>query len=207
MKRKRYIIGIDEVGRGSLAGPVYVAAICVPSRYRIRAAQRNLPLRDSKKMTPRQRNIWVRWARQTEHVLSSTSYATNRTIDRINVSQAANRAAQSAYHRLIKANPHLRTATLTVITDGGLHLPMHIPHTSIIRGDEQYPAIALASIIAKVTRDKRMEREHKKYPSYAFSRHKGYGTQLHRKILKRRGPTDIHRLTFIKKLTSARTLV
>lgn len=202
------IIGIDEVGRGCLAGPVYAAAVCMPARYRPRHG--NLPFRDSKKLTARQRETWMKWVATRPQKFSgrklrrarppigyAVSYAVPRTIDRINITRAANRAAYRAYRLLLKKQPRLAKTPYAILTDGGLHLPPRVPHTSIVRGDERHSAIALASIIAKVRRDRRMVSYDKRYPAYAFKRHKGYGTRIHVAALRRHGPTPIHRRSFL----------
>ena len=192
------IIGIDEVGRGPLAGPVVVAAVALPRHFKIQNVK--IKIKDSKQLTPKQRSAVSGWIKSRRDIHYAVARVQPKIIDRINVSRAANRAAYRSFIQLksrIK-NLELRDKKLRIMLDGGLHLPKHIPHTTIIRGDEHYPAIALASIIAKVTRDQYMKRQHRAYPHYGFDRHKGYGTAAHIKALRRHGPCPLHRLTFIK---------
>ncbi len=197
------IIGIDEVGRGPLAGPVVVAAVALPSQYRVsslRFKNMIIPLRDSKQLTAPQREEWVAWIKRNSAIQYAIARCTPKTIDAINITRAANRAAYAAYkklnNKLITKNHALKTR---ILLDGGLHLPKRIPHTAIVKGDEKIPAIALASIIAKVTRDRYMEKKHDAWPRYHFNAHKGYGTAAHLSAIKRHGPCPLHRLTFITK--------
>ena len=119
-------------------------------------------------------------------------------IDKINISKAANLAAGKAFSLLIK-NSGLRIKNCEVFLDGGLYI-QNLKFKIIIRGDEKIPAISLASIIAKVSRDRQMINLHKKYPKYGFEKHKGYGTKKHFKAIRKHGPSKIHRLTFLKKM-------
>ena len=192
MRRKfpQWIIGVDEVGRGPLAGPVVVAGIRIKNRRR---AMKVLDgIRDSKKLSAKKREVW--FSRLTAH--PDIEYAVARVypkiIDRINIAQAANLAARRVHSRLSLENPSINE----VLLDAGLALPQHILHTAIIKGDEKIPVIAAASIIAKVTRDRYMRRLHKKYPQYRFDLHKGYGTRFHREMIRQFGQCEIHRKSF-----------
>ena len=187
-----YTIGIDEVGRGPLAGPVVVVCVALPDSINLKSS--GLPLRDSKKLTEFQRAAWNAWIRSKPAIRFCISRCSPKTIDAINISAAANRAAYRAY-RKITGNSN----TLALL-DAGIKLPKTIPQKAIIKGDEKIPAIALASILAKVTRDGFMERMHTRHPAYNFKENKGYGTAVHIKALKRHGPCPLHRLTFIKNL-------
>ena len=188
---KRLAIGIDEVGRGALAGPVVLAAVTISGRisWRHPALGR---IRDSKKLTPRRREAWFLHLTKHPALEWRVSRVTPRVIDRINIARAANLAA----HRLVKrtVSSHRRAF---VWLDGGLALPERIPHRSLIRGDERKPLIAAASIVAKVWRDRYMARLAAEIPRYGFEIHKGYGTRYHRRMLKRHGPSAIHRRTFL----------
>lgn len=192
--KPKYIIGIDEVGRGPLAGPVTVAAVATTGNFK------NLKLRDSKKLSERQRETWFKYIKKKfKYAVASVS---PRTIDKINISKAANLAATRALRRLLMKRKFPLNKT-KIFLDGGLKIKeplstFYNPRT-IIKGDEKVPAIALASIVAKVTRDKRMKKLHKKYPKYRFNKNKGYGTKKHIKAIKKHGPIDIHRSTFTNK--------
>jgi ribonuclease HII len=199
---KSLIIGVDEVGRGPLAGPVTVAASIYPASLPAVKA----PLRDSKQLSPAQRAEWARSLRKSAregrfaYAIRSVSA---RSVDRLNISRAANRAATKAVSALIRKFPPAEARHARIFLDGGLHLEKKLagsfrfPPQTVVKGDEQVPAIALASILAKVHRDRLMETAEKRIPGYGFSRHKGYGTREHQKALKRRGPSPAHRLTFI----------
>lgn len=200
------MVGIDEVGRGPLAGPVTVAAVTATEAFWRSAAALPVPLRDSKRLSPRQREAWFRHVR-TEAVRGTVRYAlagvSAPVIDRVNVTRAANRAATRAFKRLVSSMEY-KVSGVNVILDGGLYLnkirdtKYKILNTNtVVRGDERFPAVALASIIAKVSRDRTMGRFHKRFPAYGFHIHKGYGTPRHLRALKKHGPSKIHRLTFI----------
>lgn len=199
--QSRYIIGIDEVGRGALAGKVFVAAVALRKNLKLKAW--NLKLRDSKKLTPKQRGVWFDYIK-AEKIYYALASVPPKTIDKINISQAANLAATKAFNKLI-AKCKMRGTNYKACLDGGLFLPKNLNSkflilNSITRGDEKIPAISLASIVAKVSRDKEMVKFHKKYPKYKFHKHKGYGTKEHFKAIKKYGPSKIHRLTFLKKV-------
>lgn len=195
------VIGIDEVGRGPLAGPVVVACVALPDSINLESS--GLPLRDSKKLTAIQRTTWNAWIRSEPAIRFCITRSTPRTIDRINISQAANHAAYRAYKKVMSSLPTTHYPLPTLL-DAGIKLPKTIPQQAIIKGDEKIPAIALASILAKVARDGFMERMHRRYPAYNFKENKGYGTAVHIKALKRHGPCPLHRLTFIKNLVILR---
>ncbi len=185
-------IGIDEVGRGPLAGPVVVACVALPDSINLESS--GLPLRDSKKLTEFQRAAWNAWIRSKPAIRFCISRCSPKTIDAINISKAANRAAYRAYKKVTG------NSSAPALLDAGIKLPKTVPQKAIIRGDEKIPAIALASILAKVARDDFMKRMHTRYPAYNFKENKGYGTAVHIQALKRHGPCPLHRLTFIKKL-------
>ena len=182
------IIGIDEVGRGPLAGPVVVAGVLLRDPKRGPRILRGI--KDSKKLSRRAREEWFLVITRNPALSWAVSRVYPSVIDRIHITRAANRAAFSVYRRL--ASQRLAHAFL----DGGLFLPSYIPHTTIIKGDEKIALIAAASIVAKVTRDRYMVRMHRKYPHYRFDLHKGYGTELHRKLLKQFDYSVVHRKSF-----------
>mgnify|MGYP001558243521 CR=1 FL=1 len=201
------VLGIDEVGRGCLAGPVTVAVVALPRNFKLKnftrlLADRNFKLRDSKKLTPNQREKIFKIIGDNPKILHTRANVYPKTIDRINISQAANLAATRAVKKLI-SRFRAPARHLKALLDGGLYLNESVGKLiggtrTIIRGDEKFNSIKLASIIAKVSRDRIMKRNHGKFPQYSFNLHKGYGTKIHIAALKRHGPSLIHRLTFIK---------
>lgn len=191
LQGKNYIVGIDEVGRGALAGPVLVVAFALPLRHELGT------IKDSKKLTPRGRLAWLERFKSDSRLFWAMASSSPRTIDRENISNAANRAAMRAYLKLIVRYPFLCSAR--VVLDGGLALKKGIKYRAFKHGDEIFDAVACASIVAKVKRDALMEKLHRRYPTYGFALHKGYGTRLHFKALRRYGPSSAHRLTFLGK--------
>ncbi len=206
MKKSKYIIGIDEVGRGALAGPVAVAALAMPQQFKC-VNPKNLELRDSKRLSPKQREIWFQYIKRESKIFYATATVLPKIIDKINISNAANLAATLAFNKLVNSKTIVRLLTrrgVGVYLDGGLRLNIKsqkLKVKSIIRGDEKIPAISLASIVAKVSRDRKMLKLHNKYPKYGFDKHKGYGTKQHFMAIKKHGPSKIHRLTFLKKIS------
>lgn len=207
----RWVIGIDEVGRGALAGPVTVAAalLAVDTHGRVRHAPYRA-LKDSKKLAPAERERWAKDLRKNMHVGLAIARVYPRAIDRMNVSAAANLAALRAYERIMKMK-RMGARDAAVFLDGGLYLGGRrrqetlekqgkIAIATIIKGDERIPAVAAASIVAKVSRDRFMTRLARRYPKYGFDVHKGYGTAAHRRAIAEHGRTAAHRLTFIAKL-------
>lgn len=208
-KSKKYIIGIDEVGRGPLAGPVTVAAVALPHNWKMRNGKwkmgfrKLLPLRDSKKLSPKKREEWFKYIKNHPKIHYAVASVSNKKIDKINVSNAANLAATKAFSKLIAQLPKSQIPQTKIFLDGGLYLKpltFNLKPKTLIRGDEKIPAISLASIIAKVTRDKYMKKIHKKHPAYNFDKHKGYGTKKHIKTIKKNGMSPIHRHTFLKNI-------
>ena len=193
------VVGIDEVGRGCLAGPVVVAAALVRGSVRNKKLGR---LKDSKKFTARQRAAWFAYFRNNSQISYAVARVYPRQIEALNISRAANLAAHRAFVRLTKQDG-LSKRTVTIFLDGGLFLKNKQSQPknarTVIKGDEKIPAVAIASIIAKVTRDAFMERLGKKYPAYGFAIHKGYGTAAHRAAIAAHGPIAAHRLTFLSK--------
>lgn len=183
LKGFRQIAGLDEAGRGPLAGPV-VAAACLIEEGLIFPG-----VNDCKQLSPPQRKAL--YAKLSAHpgVLWAIGLIDHQTIDKINIYQATIQA-------MMQAVGHLQTKPDYLLVDG-LKLPHpDIPSKKIIKGDTLSHSIACASILAKVTRDKVMEDYDRDYPGYGFAEHKGYGTPKHLKALKERGPCPIHRMTF-----------
>lgn len=209
MGRAKWVVGIDEVGRGALAGPVTVAAAMIALDARGRLAHAPFrTLKDSKKLSAARRELWARELRANAGVRFAVARVYPRGIERLNISAAANRAALRAFARLLKG--HKIPPGTGIYLDGGLFLGSRAAQRSavasrkikaetVVRGDEKIPAVAAASIIAKVSRDAFMRRLAQKYPAYGFEVHKGYGTAAHRRAIKKNGPCDAHRLTFLAK--------
>ncbi len=192
-------VGIDEVGRGPLAGPVAVCAFAFSHPKHRRAARTfAVPLRDSKQLTREQRELWYaelcRWQKAGKCSFKVTMISAQ-TIDQIGIAPAIRRA-------LKKSLTHVAASTdVRILLDGGLKAPEEYPtQKTIIKGDEKEMVIALASIAAKVTRDRHMFRQHTKFPEYGFESHVGYGTKVHRNCIRTYGPCAIHRKSFIKKV-------
>ena len=177
------IAGVDEAGRGPLAGPIVAAAVILPLNC-------SLPgLDDSKKLTPKQRDrLFFEIKKQALGI--GISLISHRRIDELNIGKANLLVLHNAVARL-------RPAPNFVIVDGRQKIPgLKIPQQAIIRGDGKCNSIAAASVIAKVTRDRIMEKYHLKYPQYDFAQHKGYATKGHRRSLSLHGPCAIHRRSF-----------
>lgn len=175
------IAGVDEAGRGPLAGPVIAAAVILD--------RNNYPqgLNDSKKITPKRREALFDALMRSAHV--GVGEASPMVIDRINILQATYRAMSLAVHQLSPAPHHC-------LIDGNRLPPLDMEATAIIKGDMKSLSIAAASIIAKVTRDRIMTRLHQSYPQYDWAKNKGYGTQAHLNAIHKHGPTPHHRMSF-----------
>src|SRR3989344_8724790 len=178
----RYVIGIDEVGRGPLAGPITVGAVATKGRIDFLRG-----IKDSKKLSAKQREEWLSKIKEKqlkyrnfEIALASVGVS---TIDKIGISASARLAVGRCLKKLkIKNKNH------KILLDGSLYAPRTYQNQkTIIKGDEQIPLIAAASIIAKVARDRMMVRLHNRYPRYGFATHKGYGTAIHRAALAQHG--------------------
>ncbi len=195
-------MGIDEVGRGALAGPVVVSAVFLPQRLKLK--KNNIPkLRDSKKLTPSAREKWFAYIKTHEQIFFAVARVYPRGIEAKNIARAANLAAFRAFMKLMK-EASVKSRNFKIVLDGGLYLskePAPSPKLikTVIKGDEKFNAIKLASIAAKVTRDHYMTKLHQVYPVYGFDIHKGYGTKRHFRAIKRHGISPAHRLTFLKK--------
>jgi len=177
------IAGVDEVGIGPLAGPVVAAAVILRKDHKIKE------LDDSKKLTSQNREKLFK-AIVDSSVSVGIGIVDSHIIDRINILQASLKAMEAAVNALSVIPDH-------ILVDGIRKIPgISIPQTSIKHGDSISSAIAMASIIAKVTRDRLMENYHRIYPRYEFSNHKGYGTKRHIKLLKKFGPISIHRHSY-----------
>jgi ribonuclease HII len=179
------ICGVDEAGRGPLAGPVCAAAVILPSHLEIPG------LNDSKKLTDKRRRELAPIIKE-QAIAYAIAFATHEEIDQINILQATFLAMQRALDQL-GVKPDL------ALIDGNREKDFGIPVKTVVKGDSLSANIAAASILAKVTRDDWMEEMAEKYPEYGFEIHKGYGTKAHYAALTEHGATDIHRMTFLKK--------
>jgi ribonuclease HII len=193
---KKWVIGIDEVGRGPVAGPVAVCACAVLiSKYK---KSNWKGLTDSKKMTIKNRELWHKEAlklRAVGHVDFSVVYRSNNFIDRKGISHSIRECVAEALCDL-----GLNPQDCVVLLDGSLSAPKEYSNqTTIIKGDQKEKIISLASVIAKVSRDKKMEIFHKKYPKYLWQKNKGYGTKGHYQAIRSNGLTPLHRKTFLTK--------
>lgn len=199
----KYIVGIDEVGRGPIAGPVCVAAFLLPHNYElpINNYELKLPkLKDSKKLSKKQREAWFNFLKEQKEKGNcdyAVSFVSSENIDKFGIAKCIQKALnKSLLDLLISSN--LSPTTCNLFLDGGLHAPVeYINQETIIRGDELHPVISMASIMAKVSRDRIMVTYAKKYPEYGFDNHVGYGTKSHYDAIKKHGQTPIHRKTFI----------
>jgi ribonuclease HII len=194
MKKHSYILGVDEVGRGPLAGPVTVAAVLLPRRFYF--PKNLLPFRDSKKLSEIQRERWRKYFYNRKDVFFEVSSVSPLVIDRINISRAVNLAANRAVKRLVEKNGFY-SGDFKIYSDGLIKIRLGLDYKMVVKGDEKINAIKAASIIAKTTRDRKMKKIHKKYNNYCFDCHKGYGTRKHIDMVKKYGPSEIHRLTFL----------
>ncbi len=176
------VAGVDEAGRGPLAGPVVAASVILPPDCAYEQ------FKDSKKLTPKARKklyaeLWEINAMIGVGVVSAAG------VDRINILQASLLAMKRATHLLPLRPDYL-------LVDGKFPVPITIPQQALIKGETRSASIAAASIIAKVTRDELMQKLHLKFPVYNFHKHKGYPTVMHRRAIRNHGPCEIHRKTF-----------
>ena len=201
MQRMNYIIGIDEAGRGPLAGPVSIAAVRIKHNFDKKFFE---GIKDSKKLTPEERELWYAMALEENkkgNLDFSVSLIKETVIDRWGIVYAVNLGIKRCLEKIKAIGEESQ-----VFLDGGIKAPEYFAHQlTIIKGDEKIPIIAMASIIAKVQRDRLMVRLAKKFPGFGFEQHKGYGTRAHRLALATLGPTIIHRKTFIKNLPHLNT--
>ena len=189
MHRKgiKYICGIDEAGRGPLAGPVVVAAVIMPEDSMIEGVN------DSKKVSEKKREILYDQI-LNEAIAYSVGIINQNEIDEINILNATKKGLTTAVKELsVRPDRIIVDALDKIDTDG-------IPYTPIIKGDAKCYSIAAASIIAKVTRDRIMRQWDEVYPQYGFAKHKGYGTATHIAAIKEYGLTPLHRLSFVKNI-------
>ncbi len=194
-----YIVGIDEVGRGPLAGPVGVGVVVAPDSISKKFFK---GIKDSKQLSEVDRVLWYGLAleaRKKGELNFTVSLVSERVIDRHGIGYAIRLGVKRGLKRLSVDNSY------QIFLDGSLKAPETFLHQrTIIRGDEKVPIIALASIVAKVTRDRKMRRLAKKFPQFGFEGHKGYGTRFHMLALKEYGLCEVHRRSFLKHLTKGK---
>jgi len=182
----RHIAGIDEAGRGALAGPVAAGVVIFPPDESSRASLNGL--RDSKQLTPAERNEWAVSVQETA-IAWAVAFASHDEIDRLGIVPATRLAAQRALQACEHQAEHLLLDYL--------FLPdLDIPQTKLVKGDQRSKSIAAASVLAKTARDALLVQLNEEIPGYRFADHKGYGTRGHLEALKRLGPSPIHRRSF-----------
>ncbi len=188
---EEYLIGVDEAGRGPLAGPVAVGVVAVPPGFDVLA---EFPgVKDSKLLSGQKREvIFIEVERRVElgDLRFCVQMSSSLYIDRFGITRAVRKASWSGIRKLGSAE------NSAVLLDGLLRAPNDYMQRTIVGGDLRVPVISLASIMAKVTRDRLMERLSADYPEYGFEQHKGYGTPSHLLAIKRHGLSDIHRRSF-----------
>ena len=180
------VCGIDEAGRGPLAGPVFAVAVILPAEVEIPG------LNDSKKLTAKKREALFPLI-QEKAVSWSVAFATESEIDEINILQAT-------YLAMRRACEGLSIPADYALVDGNRMPPLSVPGETIVKGDSLSASIAAASVLAKVSRDRLMLELDSLYPEYQFAKHKGYGTALHVELLRKYGPCPIHRRSFLTKI-------
>ncbi|MEK7659563.1 MAG: ribonuclease HII [Patescibacteria group bacterium] len=192
-KGVKKIIAVDEVGMGSLAGPVVVCAVQFSKKF-FKKRHKNLHwLRDSKLLAPHQRENFVHELLKEKNFEYRIGYCYPKTIDRVNIYQAARLAMRRAVKRINKG----REQKTFVLVDGPNEIKgLEFKQLPIIKGDRKVFSIACASLIAKVFRDKMMIKYAKRFSEYGFEKHKGYGTKFHRVMLVKHGRSPIHRISF-----------
>jgi len=184
------VAGVDEAGRGPLAGPVVVAAVILPRHWAPSGLPRELVhLNDSKQLTAARREALFQFITGCNEVEFGIQEISAEVIDQINILQATHRGMNESLAKLNPLPPHALVDGLPVKT-------LRVPQTAVVKGDARSYSIAAASILAKVTRDRMMLQLHEQFPGYGFADHKGYGTARHLAAIARLGPCPAHRKTF-----------
>ncbi len=181
------VCGVDEAGRGPLAGPVCAAAVILPDGLVIEG------LDDSKKLTEKKRDALYDVIKENA-ISYGIAFASVEEIEELNILQATFLAMKRAVESL-EVKPDL------ALVDGNQKPPLDIQARTLVKGDAKSPSIAAASILAKVTRDRLMTEIAQQYPQYEFPKHKGYGTKLHYEKIMEHGISPVHRRSFLKKIT------
>ena len=199
----KWLIGIDEVGRGPLAGPVGVGVVLVSSDFDWNVLK---GVKDSKKMTPKNREAIFRQTeilKQNQSLNYQVELVEAKIIDKIGIVPAINQAMNIALNKIATSTPDFNAQDVVIKLDGGLKAPKeYLNQETIIKGDDKELVIGLASVMAKVTRDKYMENIAKQsnFTVYNFQKHKGYGTKAHREAILEHGLSVEHRLSFCKNI-------
>ena len=211
-KGYKTIVGLDEAGRGPLSGPVTAAAVIINlktcpehirfTQYKLcrRIENKNFKeilknTKDSKKLSGKQREKIFKLVPKCPYIKFVHSSVGAKTIDKINIANATKKAMKNCLNKIL---PKYNLKNILVLIDGNriLDKNLNIFQKAIVKGDNKIFSIALASVIAKVTRDRKMKKLSLQYPKYYFHQHKGYGTKLHRKLIKKYGPCKIHRQSY-----------
>jgi len=191
-KGYKYVVGIDEAGRGPLAGPVAAGAVLILEKD-FKEAKKIKSVKDSKKLKEEKRKEVYFDLVKNKNIKWGIGMVSEKIIDRINILEATKKAMIKAVKNLEKKN---KIKVDFLILDGKMKLNLKIDQESIVKGDDKVFSISAASIIAKVKRDELMEKYDKKYPQYNFKKHKGYGTKEHLGKIKKNGACEIHRKSF-----------
>lgn len=186
------VCGLDEAGRGPLAGPVFAACAVLKPGFRLEG------LNDSKKLTEKRREAIFTQIVEQQGAWYGIGAATPEEIDKLNILQATFLAMNRAYAAMAKV---LETQPVIALVDGNQNPRLPLPTQTVVKGDGKSAAIAAASVLAKVSRDRYMLELHGSYPQYGFDRHKGYPTAAHYAAIAQHGVSPVHRLSFLKKLT------
>lgn len=192
---KKYVVGVDEAGRGPLAGPMAIGILALPTNHKLPLAG----IRDSKKLSPLKREEWFKkiseWQKERK-LTFCVVFVSAKEIDTKGLSWGLRTSIEKGLKKL-----SFKPREIEIFLDGGLKAPQLFPfQKTIVKGDEKIPVISLASIAAKVLRDRKMVTFAKKYPKYGFEIHKGYGTASHRRVIRKFGPSAIHRKSFLSRI-------
>ena len=191
--KRKFLIGIDEAGRGPLAGPIAVAAVLLFPHFDLKHLA---GIKDSKQLNLKKREIWFQKARafkRAGEIDFAVSFSSEKVIDKHGIMHATRASLARSLKKICRDSAKTR-----IFLDGGLVAPSeYMLQKTIIRGDETLSIIAFASILAKVLRDRKMVLYGEKFPLYGFEQHKGYGTAAHYKAIDKYGPCAFHRKTFL----------
>ena len=187
-----FVIGLDEAGRGALAGPVVAGAVAVKTSN---CNFQNFfkKIKDSKKLTPQKRKEIYEILKNSPQIFLATSKVSAKVIDKINILQSTKLAMKRAVEKIISK---IKNKKIILILDGNFKIKANFCQISLVKADEKIFVTKAASILAKVKRDELMEKYHRKYPQYGFDRHKGYPTKFHKIQIQKHGLSVLHRLTF-----------